>query len=375
MSRPRSSGPTQAAVAARAGVSVATVSKALRADPVISAPTRTAVLAAARELGYRTPMTSLPAGGTDQAAHPVTAVFDSVDTQYAAYVLRGLLEEAELDGVWLRVRHIGSAMDQLDQAHHQAWERSVLEVLSSSYGVVLVTTGVTPAMVNSAAELSVPLVAVDPATAVPEGTSSIGATNHRGGQQAVTHLLELGHRRIGIVTGPLESIPATERLAGYRSALATAGITPEPQLVRAGGFDYDSGLVQGGHLLDLQKPPTAIVAGCDATAVGVIEAARRRGLRVPEDLSVVGFDDTLTATVCSPRLTTIHQPLVDIGAEAMRTVIRLATSHGSRALSPIELATSLVVRDSTAPPLHTCSTCQDGAPTGTVEGSHPAATG
>ncbi|SHE25249.1 LacI family DNA-binding transcriptional regulator [Actinomyces glycerinitolerans] len=375
MSRPRSSGPTQAAVAARAGVSVATVSKALRADPVISAPTRTAVLAAARELGYRTPVTTLPGAAADPTARPVTAVFDTVDTQYAAYVLRGLLEEAELDGVWLRVRHIGSSMDQLDQAHREVWERSVLEVLPSSYGVVLVTTGVTATMVASAGELSVPLVAVDPASAVPGGISSIGATNQRGGQQAVTHLLELGHRRIGIVTGPSESIPANERVAGYRSALATAGIAHDPALVRAGRFDYDSGLVHGGDLLDLKAPPTAIVAGCDAAAVGVIEAARRRGLRVPEDLSVVGFDDTLTATVCSPRLTTVHQPLVDIGAEAMRTVIRLATSRGSRALSPIELATTLVVRDSTAPPLHTCSAYQEDAPTDTTEGSHPAVTG
>ncbi|WP_168708092.1 LacI family DNA-binding transcriptional regulator [Actinomyces procaprae] len=350
MPRPRSSGPTQAAVAARAGVSVATVSKALRADPVISAPTRTAVLTAARELGYRTPMTVLPGTPDDHAARPVTAVFDTVDTQYAAYVLRGLLEEAELDGVWLRVRHIGSAMDQLDQAHLRTWERSVLEVMPSSYGVVLVTTGVTSAMVEASGQQHVPLVAIDPATAVPEGTSSIGATNHRGGQQAVTHLLDLGHRRIGIVTGPSESIPATERVAGYRSALATAGIAPEPELIRAGRFDYDSGLIHGGDLLDLDTPLTAVIAGCDAAAVGVIEAARRRGLRVPEDLSVVGFDDTLTATVCSPRLTTIHQPLVDIGAEAMRTIIRLATSRGSRALSPIELATSLVVHDSTAPP-------------------------
>ncbi|WP_158247596.1 LacI family DNA-binding transcriptional regulator [Actinomyces qiguomingii] len=355
MSRPRSSSPTQAAVAARAGVSVATVSKALRADPVISAPTRTAVLAAARELGYRTPVTTLPGGAEDRIARPVTAVFDTVDTQYAAHVLRGLLEEAELDGVWLRVRHIGSAMDQLDEAHRQAWEHSVLEVLPSSYGVVLVTTGVTAAMVQAAEKHGIPLVAVDPASAVPAGTSSIGATNHRGGGQAVTHLLDLGHRRIGIITGPTGSIPAGERLAGYRSALATAGIECDPELVRTGRFDYESGVLHGGDLLDLPVPPTAVIACCDAAAVGVIEAARRRDLRVPEDLSVVGFDDTLTATVCSPRLTTVNQPLVDIGAEAMRTLIRLATSRGSRALSPIELATSLVVRDSTAPPLNTCS--------------------
>lgn len=354
MPRPRSSGPTQAAVAARAGVSVATVSKALRADPVISAPTRTAVLAAARELGYRTAVTAVPDPAADSvtegASRLVTAVFDTVDTHYAAYVLRGMLEEADLDDVWLRVSHIGSPADDLDPTHLEVRERGVLGVVASSYGVILVTTGVTPAMAEKARRHHVPLVAVDPATAVPEGTSSISATNQRGGQQAVRHLLELGHTRIGTVTGPTASLPASERLAGYRSALAGAGLAQSPELVQAGRFDYDSGLARGGTLLDLDTPPTAVVACCDTAAVGVIEAARRRGLRVPEDLSVVGFDDTLTATVCSPRLTTVRQPLVDIGAEAMRTVIRLATSPGSRALSAIELATTLVVRDSTAPP-------------------------
>lgn len=352
MPRPRSTEPTQADIARDAGVSVPTVSKALRADPSISARTRTAVLASARRLGYRTPSRIPPesAGRVDQVA----VVFDTVDTHYAAKVLRGILEEAELDGVGVRIAHLGQSTATLTEADTARCEGLVLELLTAEpLGLVLVTTGTTERILQTTTERGIPLVVVDPAAEVPAGTSSICSTNQRGGRQAVEHLCSLGHRRIGLIAGPRDSAPARERLAGYTAALAQAQIDADPSIIRHGLFSYDTGLSLGRELLTRPQAPTAIVASCDTVAAGVIEAARRLGMSVPQDLSVVGFDDTETASICSPPLTTVQQPLVDMGAQAMRTVIRRARLKAARALAPIELTTTLVVRGSTAPPRRT----------------------
>jgi LacI family transcriptional regulator len=157
----------------------------------------------------------------------------------------------------------------------------------------------------------------------------------------------LGHRRIAYLGGPAMAAANQARVHGYQAAMEAEKAPVPRSYVRPGEFSHRSGLLRAAALLDLGKPPTAVFAGNDEIALGVIETARTRGMRVPEDLSVVGFDDTRLARMASPPLTTVRQPLREMGGVAMRTALRLA--NGEKVESHhIELATELVVRASTA---------------------------
>ena len=159
-----------------------------------------------------------------------------------------------------------------------------------------------------------PVVVVDPRVLLDEGIPVVSAAHAAGARVATEHLLALGHRRIGVITGPLEWIASTERLTGYRGALAAAGVMPDPALVAES--DFRNGPVTeaaAAAMLDLSDPPTAIFAFNDNQAVGVMRAARARGLSIPDDLSVVGFDDSELAEIVVPGLTTVRQPLAEMG--------------------------------------------------------------
>jgi LacI family transcriptional regulator len=179
--------------------------------------------------------------------------------------------------------------------------------------------------------------------------TSVGSTNFAGGLSATQHLLGLGHRRIGYVGGPPGSGCNQARLHGYRAALESAGIAPDPELVHNEHFHFEVGLRAGAHLLNLPHRPTAVVGGSDTIALGITEAARVRGLRIPQDLSVTGFDDTELARMASPPLTVIRQPLREMGRVAVKTVLQMAAGETLDS-HHVELATELVVRSTTAPP-------------------------
>jgi LacI family transcriptional regulator len=187
---------------------------------------------------------------------------------------------------------------------------------------------------------------VDPVNLPDPDVPSVGATNWAGGMAATDHLLGLGHRRIGAVTGPADYLCSRARIDGYRSALERAGAQFDEALVRQGDFQHEGGFIRGGELLDLPEPPTAIFAGSDQQALGVYEAARQRGLRIPQDLSVVGFDDLPAARWVSPPLTTVGQPLADMGRVAAEMLGDLIDSVPLRS-QRVELATELIVREST----------------------------
>src|SRR5207253_2649323 len=170
-----------------------------------------------------------------------------------------------------------------------------------------------------------------------------------GADQAMRHLLALGHRRIAIITGPHGWVATEDRRRGYHAALAAAGILPDPELEVESNFEIDGGEQAANLLLDLPEPPTAIFAFNDNHAIGTLRAARARGLRVPDDLSIVGFDDVEHATIVSPTLTTVRQPLAEMGRTAVNMLQRLLDRQRFETLH-IELATRLVVRESTAPP-------------------------
>ena len=178
---------------------------------------------------------------------------------------------------------------------------------------------------------------------------TISANNWAGGLSATQHLVALGHRRIAHVAGRPTLWCSRARLDGYRAELQTAGLPAHPELVVEGDFNFESGFRAGRRLLDLADPPTAIFAASDEMALGVTEALRRARLSVPEDVSVIGFDDLPLVRWSSPPLTTVSQPLVAMGRLAVHTVIRLVEGEQLES-KRVELATTLVVRDSTAPP-------------------------
>jgi LacI family transcriptional regulator len=234
------------------------------------------------------------------------------------------------------------------QAPH--WARDL--VAAGRRALIAVTSVLTGAHLNALHRAGLPLVVLDPMHLPDSEVNSVGSTNFAGGLAATRHLLSLGHRRIAYLGGPAMAACNQARMHGYRAAME-AEKAPVPRgYVRPGEFTYRTGLLGAAALLDLADPPTAIFAGNDEIALGAIETARTRGLRVPQDLSVVGFDDTLLARMVSPPLTTVRQPLREMGGVALRTALRLADGEKIES-HHIELATELVVRGSTlAHPTH-----------------------
>jgi LacI family transcriptional regulator len=215
--------------------------------------------------------------------------------------------------------------------------------------VILVTTRLTAAQVGQLRGARIPLVIVDPANTPPPDIPSVGATNWTGGLAATEHLLSLGHRRIGVITGPADYLCSLARLDGYRSALERAGLGADIPPVKYGDFRHEGGFARAVELLSLANRPTAIFAGSDQQAFGVYQAARQFGLRIPEDLSVVGFDDLPVTRWGSPPLTTVRQPLAEMGGEAARMLGELKDGTPLRT-SRVELSTELIIRESTASP-------------------------
>ena len=204
---------------------------------------------------------------------------------------------------------------------------------SGRSGAIIVTSQLTPADQRNLDRARLPFVLIDPAGELPDpSVATVGATNWAGGLSAVRHLLGLGHRRIGVIGGHVAMLCSRARISGYAAALASAGIEVDPALIRHGNFHHVGGYQAARELFELPDPPTAIFAGSDEQAFGVAEAARVTGRRIPEDLSVVGFDDLPISRWFSPPLTTVRQPLAEMGRIA--AAMLSAMIDGRRAARP-----------------------------------------
>ncbi|MCG5441978.1 LacI family DNA-binding transcriptional regulator [Micromonospora sp. NIE79] len=328
---------TITAIAREAGVSVPTVSRVLNGRSDVAPDTRERVEELLRHHGYRRRTSR-----SVRRAGLVDLVFNDLDSPWAVEIIRGVEDVGHGAGVGTVV----SAIHRQPTAARQ-WLQNLRT--RATDGVIFVTSHLSPPLHAQLRRLNVPVVVVDPAGVPAMDVPTIGATNWAGGLAATEHLLAIGHRRIGFVAGPTHLLCSRARLDGYRAGLEAAGVPVDDKLVYPGDFYHASGFAGGTALLDLADPPTGIFASSDQMAFGVYEAIRRRGLRVPDDVSVVGFDDLPEARWASPPLTTVRQPLVEMGRLAARTVLRLAQGEGID--SPrVELATELVVRDSTAAP-------------------------
>ncbi|MGW0771502.1 LacI family DNA-binding transcriptional regulator [Streptomyces sp. NPDC002676] len=322
-------------IAREAGVSVPTVSRVVNGRSDVSPATRARVEDLLHRHGYR----RRPTG--DRAAL-LDLVFNDLDSPWAVEIIRGVEEVAHEAGVGTVV----SAIHDRAGAARQ-WMTNLRA--RASDGVILVTSALEPGLHDELRRLGVPLVVIDPAGSPATEAPTVGATNWAGGMAATEYLLHLGHRRIGFIEGPPRLLCSRARLDGYRAALDVAGVPTADELIVPGDFYHESGFTGAGRLLDLADPPTAIFAASDQMALGAIEALRRRGLRVPEDMSIVGFDDLPEVRWSAPPLTTVRQPLADMGKLAARSVLDLARSVAP-ASPRVELATELVVRASTAAP-------------------------
>lgn len=323
-------------IAELAGVSIATVSRVANGHSDVSSETRDAVERVIREHGYRsvTRPRSAPTG-------LVGVAIPLVQHSYFAGILSGAAEALYEHGMRVVLCPTGHSHDR---------EMSLLERLASGEtdGAILVLPEESDTELQALADQGLRLVIVDPRGETAGGIPVVCAAHWSGAMQATRHLLELGHRRIGAITGPAGWLATEDRLRGYYGTLAGAGVRPDEQLVQHSIFSIEGGRDAALRLLSLAEPPTAIFAFNDSMAVGAMQAAASRGLRIPADLSVVGFDDTIEAEIAMPALTTVRQPLAELGRTAVSLLLRQLEN---RRLEPlrVELETRLVVRDSTGP--------------------------
>jgi LacI family transcriptional regulator len=322
-------------IAAETGVSIATVSRVLNGHARVAPETRDLVQRAADRLGARS-----GSGPTRSQQGAIYLRCPYTLTDYFGLIVSSVAEALE--------HHQRTLI--LD-AGENSQSSDVLGTLAGRDGVAGALLILPPEPDEQLVALrgrGFPFVVADPRNEVPRDIASVSAAHLAGARSATHHLLGFGHRRIGVVAGPEEWMAARNRLAGHNSALADAGILPDPALVR-----YVEPTVHFGHraaeeLLALPEPPTALVCFNDKTAIGVMAAAAERGLRVPQDISVAGFDDIDIAQAASPMLTTVRQPLAEMGRMAVSLLIRLIDRQPVEALH-VELATELVVRASTGP--------------------------
>jgi LacI family transcriptional regulator len=327
-------------IADLAGVSIATVSRVLNGRGDVSDETREFVSQVIRENGYTANRNarSLSAGRTGLVGILVPLVYPA----YFSAILAGAAEALSAENLQIVLSPTGHEHDR---------EVSVLDRLHGlTDGALIILPEESSEELERLLDGGYHFVVLDPLMPLDERIPSVSAAHTSGADQAMRHLLGLGHRRIAQITGPRGWLATEDRRRGYRAALAAAGILPDPALEVEAEPEIPPGRVAADYLLDLPEPPTAIFAFNDNIAIGAIQAARARGLSVPEDLSIVGFDDVEHATIVTPALTTVRQPLAEMGRTAVSLLMRLLLERQRVEALHVELATRLVVRDSTAPP-------------------------
>ena len=319
-----------------------TVSRVMNAEPHVREEVRETVLRIARELRYRPKVSARSLAGA--RSYQLGFLLHLV-SPYAIYAQLGALRACRASGYHLVVEAIDLAAPDLT---------SDMEALVNGLsvdGLILLPPVCDNQIVLKTLDIAaIPYVRVSPAT-VQEHSPRIEAEDAAAARVMTGHLLDLGHRRIALIQGPKNHAASARRLDGFRQALATRGLTPEPDLIQEGLFTFESGREAAARLLALSYPPTAIFASNDLMAFGVMAKAHELGLRIPEDVSVAGFDDIATASMVWPPLTTMRQPMADMAAAAAEDLISTAgkgaagRSEGARTFT-----CELVVRASTAPP-------------------------
>jgi LacI family transcriptional regulator len=322
-------------VAVRAGVSHQTVSRVINKSPFVTAATRTQVLRAIAELDYHPNANAV--GLSRDRSDIVGLVVESVTSPFFAQIIAGVEQGLRDHG-----RHL-----LLGSTHGAPQIEAITELLHSRRidGMIVVLPTTSSAdQTQQLVQSGVPTVFVDVHDDAQANT--IGVDNHSGAHSATDYLIRLGHRRIGLITGRSDVLVSQIRVSGYRSALRQHAIRFDPGLIIPGDFSDASGRRAVDQLMALAAPPTAIFACSDEMALGALSALQQRGVNVPDDISVVGYDDIPQASTCHPTLTTVRQPLVEMGQLASHTICRIIDEPGQPAVRAV-MGTRLIERGST----------------------------
>lgn len=323
-------------VAKLAGVAVKTVSRVLNNHPYVSAATKAKVDVAMAELSFRPSMAARILAGTKSGQ--VALIYDNHSPYYMHQIMQGCWDRCHAEGLRLIAQPVDVAEADIgEQVRGMVRETAVDGVILSSP-----VTDCAPVLAALEA-LNIPFVRISPGTNHAL-TSSVFMDDTQAADDMTTHLINLGHRRIGFIIGHPNHLASAERLAGYQRALGRAGIAPDPTLIAKGEFDFESGVAATEAFLLLPHPPSAIFASNDDMASGVLAVAHRKGIAIPDSLSVAGFDDTTLARVVWPPLTTIRQPVRDLAFTATDLLL------GDGGLEHRRLSHELVERESVAAP-------------------------
>ncbi|MEJ0028769.1 MAG: LacI family DNA-binding transcriptional regulator [Rhizomicrobium sp.] len=326
-------------VARRAGVSIKTVSRVVNRQPNVSEQAQARVMEAVDALSYRPNF--FARGLASERSFLIGLLYDNPSESYMAAVQIGALRRCREDGYHLIVEQLSAQDPNLGAAVR------ALAVQSSLHGLIL-----TPPLCDSPSVLEalkaehVRFVRIAPRQALPD-SASVSIDDHAAAREMTAYLIGLGHRRIGFIKGHPDHSAAHARFEGYRAALKQAGIPFAEELCAQGYFSYQSGLEAGEILLSLKNRPTAIFASNDDMAAAVLATSQRFHLKLPSQLSVAGFDDSLVAQMVWPPLTTCRQPIKEMAAAAVSLLVQKPTDG-----APPErrLDHELIVRQSTAPP-------------------------
>lgn len=330
--------PTIDDVARLAGVSIATVSRCLHTPDIVALKTRDRVLGAVRQTGYT--LNAAAQSLRQRRSNAVLVVVPDIGNTFFAELLHGIEIEAAAAGLTMLIGDTGRIKSRED-----AYVRYLLngradgalllaDPQSDWFGLPTLSTHAMP-----------PIVTVSEVGPV-SGPVTVSIDNEAAAHAAVGHLIKQGHRRIAHVRGPESNILTAQRVTGYRRALAEAGLAHDPQLEFPGDFFLASGRAAFDRFNDLADRPTALFFANDEMAMGFLSTAYAAGIRVPRDVSVIGFDDIHFAKASIPALTTIRQPRAEMGATAMRLLLQIIAGD---APASVRLPYELVIRDSTAP--------------------------
>ena len=328
-------------IARAAGISHSTVSRALNDSPLVNAETKARIRRLADTLGY-----SPDAGARSLVmgrSHTIGVVVTTIADPFAAEVVEGIECTAYAHGYSLILAASNDNPEREIAAVEMLRSKRVdsIIVTSSRVGALhqerLHTTGVPVILLNSHSQRGMP------------NAYSVRVDDFHGGRLATEHLIRLGHRRIAHVAGLEGHSVSTDRLAGYQHALATACLDCDPACVVPGNGQFDGGRTALEALLALRERPTAVFCYNDMTAIGLLSAARQAGIAVPRDLAVVGFDNIPFAAHVCPALTTVAQPMFDLGKRAMDMALALMGCQGNTPcdVTDVVLPGQLIVRDST----------------------------
>lgn len=322
-------------IARAAGVSVSTVSRVINGKPDVSLRTKQLVLDTMLAHGFMVNPVARSLVGARMRV--IGALARTLNSAFASGILQGAMEVGEESGYGLLLLPA-----ELDPVHPSA---GLLHAVAD--GLLVVSPGL--ATNPDPEAFGKPIVYVEQHRDAGDHGVTVTTTNWEGAAALARYLIDLGHRRIAYITGPEYLESSRERLLGYLAALDDRGIPRDDRFVFQGGFDVTSGVDGTRTLMRLQPAPTAIMASNDRAAFGALQALAELRLRVPEDVSVVGFDDVPLAAASRPPLTTVHQPVYEMGRRAMETLVAWIERGGAPA-GERELPTRLVVRESAASP-------------------------